>query len=71
MYWYYISSGVRKFCPSSKFPDESSAGLTRLDCMFLAATACAQGHSITINAAVAFIAFLHYLLFLLFPIFGL
>jgi hypothetical protein len=27
--------------------------------MFLAATVCAQGHSITINAAVAFIAFLH------------
>jgi len=27
--------------------------------MFLAATVCAQGRIITINAAVAFIAFLH------------
>ena len=26
------SSGVRKFCPSSKFPNKSSAGLTRFDC---------------------------------------
>ncbi len=26
------SSGVRKFCPNSKFPDKSSAGLTRFDC---------------------------------------
>ncbi len=25
-------SGVRKFCPNNKFPDKSSAGLTRLDC---------------------------------------
>jgi len=27
------SSGVRKFCPNSKFPDKSSAGLTRFDCI--------------------------------------
>jgi len=26
------SSGVRKVCPNSKFPDKSSAGLTRFDC---------------------------------------
>jgi len=26
------SSGVRKFSPNNKFPDKSSAGLTRLDC---------------------------------------
>ena len=26
------SSGVRKFCPNSKFPDKSSAGLMRFDC---------------------------------------
>ena len=26
------SSGVRKFCPNNKFPDKSSAGLTRCDC---------------------------------------
>ena len=26
------SSGVRKFCSNSKFPDKSSAGLTRFDC---------------------------------------
>jgi len=25
------SSEVRKFCPNSKFPDKSSAGLTRFD----------------------------------------
>ncbi len=29
-----LSSGVRKFCPNSKFPDISSAGLTRFDCIF-------------------------------------
>jgi hypothetical protein len=27
------SLGVRKFCPNNKFPDKSSAGLTRLDCI--------------------------------------
>ena len=27
------SSGVRKFCPNSKFQDKSSAGLTRFDCI--------------------------------------
>ena len=27
-------SGVRKFCSSSKFPDKSSAGLTRFDCSY-------------------------------------
>jgi hypothetical protein len=28
------SSGVRRFCPNSKFPDNSSAGLTRFYCIF-------------------------------------
>ncbi len=27
------SSGVREFCPNSKFPDKRSAGLTKLDCI--------------------------------------
>ena len=26
------NSGVRKFCPNSKFTDKTSAGLTRFDC---------------------------------------
>jgi hypothetical protein len=27
------SSGLKKFCPNSKFPDKSSAGLARSDCI--------------------------------------
>ena len=26
-------TGARKFCPNNKFPNKSSAGLTRLDCI--------------------------------------
>jgi hypothetical protein len=30
------SLGVWKFCQNNKFPDKSSAGLTRLDCIMVA-----------------------------------